>query len=185
MEWSKRSAYVFVKCYPGKTEGAWNKIKKWDNTIGVFTLGGKWDLMAWIDTEDVETAYKWISEMRNWPEVDRTCTELTYYGYRKDERFWEKPAWSWIKIRSNQIYSVYEELKRCDWVGCVGCVPGEWDCVAMLCADNWEKLYNWMSDLQSKGYEVEYYAPLGRWWNPTCEKRWSEYDMIETTAGTF
>jgi hypothetical protein len=185
MEWEKRSAYVFIKCQPGTTESAFKKLREWDTTIGVFALGGKWDLMLWMDTQDVESAYKWISEMRNWPEVDRTCTEMTYYGYRRDDRFWEQPAWSWIKVRSNQVYSVYQELKNYDCTACVGCIPGEWDCVAMLHAESWDVLYRWMRDLQTKGYEIEYHAPLDCWWNPAFEGTWKEYNTIETTTGAY
>jgi hypothetical protein len=76
-------------------------------------------------------------------------------------------------------------LKKYDWVACVGCVPGEWDCVAMLCAESWERLHDCMWDLQAMGHEIEYYAPLNCWWNPACEDKWSEYTMIETTAGAY
>ncbi len=184
MEWEKRSAYVFVKCCPGKTESVFNMIKEWDSTIGVFTLGGKWDLMTWIDTENTEETYKWISKIRFWPEVERTCTHMAYFGYRSEEWFEEKPAWTWVKVRSNEIYSTYEDLKKYEWVNSVASIPGEWDCVAMVYANNYEELYQYLWQLQTRGYDIEYYAPLKCYWNQTWKEKWSMYTAIET-AGAY
>lgn len=174
MEWEKRSSFVFVKCYPGKADKVYNMIKEWNNTLGVFTTTGQWDLMAWLDTENIEDAYKWISKIRYWPEVEKTSTHQTYYGYKNEKPYWEKSACSWVKIRSNDIYTTYEELKMYDWIATVASVPGEWDCVAAIYGDNYEEVYNYLWELTAKGYEVEYYAPLKTWWNKQYFDSWNE-----------
>ncbi len=174
MEWERRSSFVFVKCYPGKADKVYNMIKEWNNTLGVFTSTGQWDLMAWLDTENIEDAYKWISKIRYWPEVEKTSTHQTYYGYKNETPFWAKSACSWVKIRSNDIYTTYEELKMCDWIATVASVPGEWDCVAAIYGDSYEDVYNSLWELTSKGYEVEYYAPLKSWWNRKYLETWNE-----------
>ena len=174
MDWEKRSAYVFIKCYPGKSDKVFNMIKEWDNAFGVFTTAGNWDLIAWFDAENIEETYKWISKIRYWPEVERTSTHQTYQGWMSETPFWNKPAYSWIKIRSSDIYSTYEDLKMYDYVASVASVPGEWDCVALLYGETYEEIYNYVYELTAKGYEVEYYAPLKCYWNKGYIENWCQ-----------
>jgi len=173
MDWEKRSAFVFVKCYPGKTDKVYNTIREWNNVFGVFTTTGNWDLMVWLDTPNIEDAYKWVSKIRYWPEVEKTCTHQTYYGYRNEKHFWDKPTYAWVKIRSNDIYSTYEELKMYDWIGVLASVPGDWDCVACVCGDTYEDVYNYVWEITAKGFEVEYYPPLKEYWNKEYLRNWT------------
>lgn len=182
MEWEKRSAYVFIKTYPGKAENVYSMIKEWQNTIGVFMTTGPWDVIAWIDTKDIDEAYKWISKVRYWPEVERTSTNQTYYGYRNEREFWEMQAWAWVKIRSTDIYSTYEELKNYDWVAFTSSIPGDWDCVSMFYGENYTDIYNYVMEIKNKGYEIEYYAPLKAYWNVDYKQKWEEYENVTVQA---
>jgi hypothetical protein len=185
MEWERRSAYVFVKCYPGKNDKVYNMIREWKNVFGVFTTTGNWDLIAWFDAEDIEESYKWISKIRYWPEVERTSTHQTYQGWVNGTMFWEKPAYSWVKVRSSDIYSTYEEMKLHDWVATVASVPGEWDCVAMLYGESYEEVHHSLWELTTRGYEVEYYAPLNSYWNKEFVENWCRAGTVAEPAVSY
>jgi len=174
MEWEKRSAFVFIRCLPGKTDRVFNLIREWNKTIGVFTTAGQWSLMAWIDAEDIEESYEWIAKMRCWPEVQRTSTHQTFHGYRREDLFWDKPAYSWIKIRSNDVHHTFEELKNIDWIASVSSVPGDWDCVAMIYGETYEEIFTYIWDFVNTGYEIEYFAPLKAFWNRDYLVKWTE-----------
>jgi hypothetical protein len=123
--------------------------------------------------------------MRYWPEVERTSTQQAYYGWKNEKHFWEKPAWSWIRVRSNDIYSTYEELKMYDWVASAASVPGDWDCVATIYGETYENIFNFVWELTSKGYEVEYFAPLKTFWNKQYIEKWAQKTAQATPARAY
>ena len=58
MEWEGRTACVFVRAYPGKADVVYDKIKSWEGTIGLFMTTGPYDIIAWIDSRDIDESYK-------------------------------------------------------------------------------------------------------------------------------
>ena len=94
-------------------------------------------------------------------------------------------AYSWVKIRSNDLYSTYEEMKMYDWVGTVASIPGEWDCVAMIYGETYQEVYNYLWELTTKGYDVEYYAPLKYYWNKDYVENWNQKTVASAPARTY
>ena len=179
MEWKNRSAYVFIKTYPGKAEQVYKKITDWENTIGVVMTTGDYDMIAWIDTEGIGDAYQWITQVRCWPEVERTSTHQTYYGYRNDRPFWDMPAYAWFKFRCPDFQSTYDWCKTNDNVAFAACIPGDYDYIGMCYGKNYNEVYDYMAEFKAKGYEVEYYAPLKCWWNQKYEQKWQQYEKYD------
>jgi hypothetical protein len=172
MEWKRRSAYVFIKTMPGQAEKVWDKVNQWDHTIGSAMVHWPWDIVVWFDSENIEETHKWVSEIRNWDEVEWTSTQHAFQGYKRDYWFWDRPACTWFKIRSKNMYQTYEDLKAYDWMCSFASVPGDWDCIGLACGNNWEETAQWLGDLKKKGYEIECYSSYRWWWNKSWEKRW-------------
>jgi len=175
MEWEKRSAYVYIKTFTGKTETVYDKIKEFGNTIGVFMTSGNYDLVWWVDTQDVKDAYNWISQVRGWPEVEWTSTYQTHYGYRNETGYWEKPYIGWFKVRTKDFTTTYDEWQNSDWVGVATSITGDYDWICMFYGDTYEELYKYMYELKIKGYEYEYYPVLKYYWNTEYQQKWQEF----------
>ena len=185
MEWEKRTSFVFIKTYSEKAETIYNKIKDWNNTIGVFMTTGPYDLVAWIDTEDVNEAYKWVSEMRTWPEVEWTSTQQTYFGFRNERGYWDWPANGWFKIRTTNLDKTYKDLKNCDYVAFTTSTAGDFDWIGMFYGENYNEIYNFMYEWKRKGYELEYYPTLKYYWNTEYKEKWQEFERTTVKTRTY
>ena len=172
MEWKRRSAYVFVRTRPGMAENVFLKVNRWDHTIGSFMTHWPWDILVWMDAENIEETHKWVAEIRSWPEVEWTSTQPVFMGYKRDYWFWERPACAWVKIRSKTMAETYEDLKSYEWISTFSSVPGDWDCIGLVAGDSWEDVFMYMADLKSAGYEIECYTPFRWWWNESWQSRW-------------
>ena len=172
MEWENRSSCIFIRCYPGKAESTYNVIKEWDNTIGVFLATGTYDIIAWIDTKDVKDTYSWVSKIRTWPEVEWTSTQQTLTGYRNETGYWEKPACGWFKVRTSNSYTTCEELNNCEHVAYYTSTTGDYDWVGFFYGENYNEIFNFMYELKSKGYEIEYYPTPKYYWNTNYQNKW-------------
>ena len=182
MEWKNRTAYVFIKACPGKSDQVYQKVTEWKNVIGAVMTTGEYDIIAWVDTEGTGDAYKWISDIRSWPEVERTATNQTYYGYRTEKPFWDQPAYAWFKFRCPDIQSSYDWLKSKNYCAFASCIPGEYDYIGMFYGKTFEEVYDYVTEFKSKGYEVECYAPLKCWWNKKYEQTWQQYEKYDVKA---
>ena len=127
MEWKRRSSYVFIKTQSGTAEQVCQRLNEWNHTIGTFMMHGTWDVMVWFDSENIDETHKWITEIRNWDEVEWTSTQQVFQGYKRDYWFWERPACAWMKIRSKNMYETYDDLRNYDWMCTYASVPGDWD----------------------------------------------------------
>lgn len=172
MEWKRRSAYVLIKTRPGQGENVYNRLKEWDQTIGTFMIHWPYDVMVWFDAENIEETHHYVAEIRSWKEVDWTSTQQVFQGYKSDGWFWEKPAGTWIKIRSNNMYATYDDLKNYDWISTYASVPGDWDCFAYVYGSAMEEVFKYMGELKQKGYEIECFTPYNSYWNEAWKTRW-------------
>ncbi len=172
MEWKRRSAYVFIKTRTGKAEYVCEKLNQWEHTIGTFMVHYPWDVMVWFDAKDIEETHKWVSEIRDYAEVEWTSTQHVFNGYKRDYWFWEYETCAWAKIRSKNMQATYDDLMNYDYVCTYSSIPGDWDCIAMICGNTWEETLNRMGELKNQGYEIECYTPYRWWWNKSWEKRW-------------
>jgi hypothetical protein len=181
MEWKRRSAYVFVRTRPGSAESVFMKVNQWDHTIGAFMTHWPWDVLVWMDAENIEDAHKWVAEIRSWREVEWTSTQPVFMGFKREYWFWEREACAWVKIRSKAMSETYEDLKRYEWMATFASVPGDWDCIGLVSGNNWQDVFMYMAELKEKGYEIECYTPFRWWWNETWRSRW--WSGVPVSAG--
>ena len=172
MEWKRRSAFVFIKTRSGQADRVYDKLCAWNHAVGVFMTHWPWDMMVWFDAENIDVTHKWVEEIRSWDEVDWTSTQPVFMGYKRDYWFWERPACAWVKLRSKTMDQTYEDLKNYEWMCTFASVPGDWDCVGLVCGNNWEEVMQYMGELKGKGYELECYTPFRWWWNKKWEHHW-------------
>jgi hypothetical protein len=175
MEWEGRTACVFVRAYPGKADVVYDKIKSWEGTIGLFMTTGSYDIIAWIDTRDIDESYKWITEVRSWPEVERTNTSQTYHGYRNARGYWERPAEGWFQIRGTDLQMTYEELRSSEYVAFFASTAGDYDWIGMFYGEDYNEIYYYIYELKLRGCEIEYYPALKYFWNMDYKEKWEEF----------
>ena len=88
-------------------------------------------------------------------------------------------------VRSNDIYSTYEDLKNYDYVGFAASIPGEYDCIAMFYGENYNELFNYIWDVKSRGFDIEFFAPLKYYWNTEFKDQWQEFQQFTFDRAQF
>ncbi|HUB08655.1 MAG TPA: Lrp/AsnC ligand binding domain-containing protein [Myxococcales bacterium] len=171
MNWQMRSAYVKVKCQPGKTDQIWKKVQDWKHLIGAWVVDGEWDLLVWYDASDWKESYKWAKELRGWDAVERTSTHWVVEGGKGANWWWNGHAGAWVWARWPGKADD-DSLAKSNWVWSWASVPGDWDAVAWLHGDSWEQVWDHAEHLKSKGWETEVMVPLKAYWNKAWEKQW-------------
>ena len=136
MDWENRSAFVFIKAYPGMAEELYDKIQHAANLFCVFMTTGDYDMVAWIDTAGIGDAYNWICEVRSWPQVERTSCCPTYHGHWNEESFRHANYHAWMKVRSTDLNSPFEYAVGRETAAFAASIPGEFDCIVMFCCED-------------------------------------------------
>ncbi len=175
MDWENRSAFVFIKAYPGMAEELYEKIQRASNLFCVFMTTGAYDMVAWIDTAGIGDAYNWICEVRSWPQVERTSCCPTYHGHWNEESFRNANYHAWMKIRSTDLNSPFEYTSTRETAAFAASIPGEFDCIAMFCCEDLVGVYEEVKRLRENGYEIEYFTAFQTFWSRGCENIWQSY----------
>lgn len=172
MEWKKRSAYVFIRTEPGKTEDIWHKVQKWEKTIGAWVVTGEWDIITWIDAQNWDEVYAATWELREWDGVNLTSSHFVYNGSKNWEWWWDKPAGTWVLLRDLTHNRNLTQLQGYQWITSIASVPGPWDYMVWISGDNWSDVWDRVWKLNKEGWQTLTKVPIRSWWNHAWEQKW-------------
>lgn len=172
MNWKYRSAYVFIKTKPGKAQEVWQRFHDWDNMIGTWMVTGDYDVIAWFDATDWDTVRRCVETIKGWNEVEFTSSHRVYNGTKKDNWWWEKPAGAWVFIRENKLDETSQKIEHWPWVTSGASIPGEWDYISWVAGENWDDLWNHLSEMKQENWEATPFVPIKSWWNQKWKDQW-------------
>ena len=172
MDWKNRSAYVFIKTKKGTAEYVWKKLQDWDNVIGTWMVSGDWDVIVWFDAQDWDTVHRCVKSMKDWTEVEHTSSHMVYNGCKKENWWWERPAGAWVLLREDKLDEVNSKIRNWNWATSGASIPGDWDYITWVTGENWNEVWNHLSELQSENWQTSTYVPIKTWWNQNWKNNW-------------
>jgi hypothetical protein len=172
MEWRNRSAYVFIKTHQGKTVDIWKKFHTWDNVIGTWIVTGDWDVIVWFDAHSWDDIHNCIAEIKKWEGVEWTSSHMVYHGFKNGGWWWEKPAGTWVMAREHQLEETAHKLKNWDWTTSGASIPGDWDYITWIAGENWDDVWNHVTEFNSQNWETSTLVPVRSWWNQNWKDKW-------------
>ena len=131
------------------------KFKDWDNVIGSWVVSGEWDVIVWFDAEDWDTIHRCAASIKDWSEVEHTSSHMVYHGFKNGHWWWEKPAGTWIFLRGDKLNGGAEKIKKWDWITSGASIPGDWDYVAWVEGENWDEVWNHLSEIKTEKWQAE------------------------------
>jgi DNA-binding Lrp family transcriptional regulator len=176
MQWENRSAFVYVKTYPGKAQEVYQQFQKNPQVLACFMMPGVHDLMVWFDSKNMTDVYNWIAAARDNGQIEQTATYPAYYGYWNGESYQNKKYYGWIKVRSDAFNAAYDYACQYDGVTFCASVTGDYDCFVMVCSDSYDKFHDYQQQFKNRGYQVEFYVPFQAYWNPKADAYWQQYE---------
>lgn len=176
MKWDNQSAFVYVKAKPGKAQQVYQKLQQNAKMLACFMVPGAYDVMVWFDSKDMNDVYQWVSEMRNQGQVEKTCTYPTFQGYWNGKPYQNKKYYGWIKMRSNDFNAAYDDACKYQGVSFCASVAGDYDCFALVCADDYDQFNNYQMEFKNKGYDIDFFVPFQGYWNPKADAAWQNYE---------
>ena len=172
MDWKNRSAYVFIKTQKGKAYEIWKRLQSWENVIGTWLVDGNWDVIVWLDASDWETVHKWAESMKEWHEVENTSSHMVYNGFKNDNWWWEKPAGTWVLYREKKLNETPDKIRKWNWMTSGASIPGDWDYISWVAGENWDEVWNHLTELKNQNCETYPCVPIKSWWNQHWKEKW-------------
>ena len=172
MYWKNRSAYAFIKTRQGTAEHVWHRFQSWDNIIGAWVVTGEYDVIAWFDAKDWDTIHDCIATIKQWDEVENTKTHMVHNGYKNQNWWWNKPTGAWVMFKENTLDETSQYVPKWDWITSGASIPGDWDYMAWIQADNWDELWHHLMETKQSNYKTTAVLPLKTYWNTAWEQNW-------------
>lgn len=173
--WKERTAYVFIRTEGKYTENVWKKVQKWEESIGAWIVTGDWDVLLWIDTQNLDRVYKKVTELRKWDGVIATSTHFVYEGLKNGTTWWSQPCGAWVLVRDRTLNGNLESIAKQKYVVSVASAPGQWDYIVWVNGSSWDEVLENTWALHTKGYQTLTKIPQKSWWNPAWQnKSWWE-----------
>ncbi len=177
MYWKDRSAYAFIKTRQGTAEYVWQRFQSWENIIGAWVVTGEYDVIAWFDAKDWDTIHDCIATIKQWDEVENTNTHMVHNGYKNQNWWWNKPTGAWVMFKENKLDETSQYVPKWDWVTSGASIPGDWDYMAWIQADNWDELWHHLMETKQTNLKTTAVLPLKTYWNKNWEQNWwDEYN---------
>ena len=177
MYWKDRSAYAFIKTRQGTAEYVWQRFQSWENIIGAWVVTGEYDVIAWFDAKDWDTIHDCIATIKQWDEVENTKTHMVHNGYKNQNWWWNKPTGAWVMFKENKLDETSQYVPKWDWITSGASIPGDWDYMAWIQADNWDELWHHLMETKQTSLKTTAVLPLKTYWNKTWEQNWwDEYN---------
>jgi hypothetical protein len=172
MEWKNRSAYIFLKVKEGKAQEIWQRFHNWGNLIGTWIVTGDWDVIVWIDAQDLDGVHRCVEDIKNWQEVEYTSSHMVYNGHKKDNWWWDKPYGAWVFVRENRLNETYDKSHNWHWMTSGASIPGDWDYMAWVQGENWDDVWNHLLEVKSSTWESWAQVPIKSYWNQNWKDKW-------------
>lgn len=164
MEWTNRSAYLFVKVR-GDVEQVWKKFQEWPHAVGCWMVTGEWDLLVWYDAKDQDTMRARVAEVRAWDGVDGTASHFVHQGYKNGRWWWDQPAGVWLLARERGPLDRWKEVTSWDGQVSTASIPGAWDTLSWVWGKDWDQTWSRVVEAKRKGWDTQALVPLKTWWN--------------------
>lgn len=172
MQWNNRSAYVFVKTTKGKSEEVWKEFQTWDNVIGTWIVAGEWDVIVWFDAQDWDTVHRCVETIKGWKTVEETSSHMVYNGQKQNYWWWEKPAGAWVLTKETKLNETQEKMKSWDWMTSGASIPGQWDSISWVGGNNWDEVWNHLSEIKKAKWQTTAHIPIKSWWKQSWKDNW-------------
>ena len=165
MEWTNRSACMFVKADPREADAIWERFQSWPQTIGCWIVTGEYGMIVWYDAKTAAEMKQRAAEVREWKGVWHTSSHFVDQGWKNGQWWWNKPTGCWVMARDTGSLSHWGEMQKWDgWTSAMS-LPGDWDYMAWVAGDDWNQTHRRVWEAAKKGWETQTVVPLRSWWN--------------------
>lgn len=170
MEWTNRSAYLFVKARPDQVESLWKKFQGWSHAIGAWVVTGEWDLLVWFDAPSPDAMRTRVAEVRQWDGVDHTASHFVHQGYKNGKYWWDAPTGVWMLSRESGPLDGWKDMTGWDGQVSTASIPGTWDSLSWVWGQDWNQTWTHVMDAKRKGWDTQALVPVRSWWNQGAAK---------------